>query len=569
MGVLGLTPFLQKTCPEVIKKLPNRLKDLTGKTIVIDGTLITQRLHYAPAPHPYRHVLGWYRLIRELRDDNVKAICVFDGKERNLAKAEEVERRRHIRRLDTFRADIERKRLQRLNRVTELLQASQHLDVAERQRAADSLKAMMVGQTPSTASPVPLYVAGDLSSVDAATTAPTPIPPPNAEVPTTYGYPDEFDEEDLREILADVAGLPSGVDFVAPSPPSDVEPEHFQTPDDLPFDQLSLDSYNLVRRDIDDQVNFDTTWGLPSPSSDDIPSLLSALYLNYRQSIPELDVLPALPSSAAESTAAPTQDFQADAMSKTQQQLTQAEGAFWAALAQGTDATAPAALATRSSLLVQSYARRSNAPTPETYTESHTILRAMGVPCIETTGPYEAEGLASALVLHGLADYVATEDTDVLAYGAPMLRNITSRKDALLLLAPHTLQAALSLDPRAFLDFLLLLGTDFTARIPHVGPHRALRFVQAHGSIEGVLDVERAYPPRASREKYLALVQRARDVFRTIPPVPERQVLDDGEWDDGRVREVMTRFGLGRYLDGADGWAGALEGNYFGDDPRA
>ncbi|TFY69326.1 hypothetical protein EVG20_g3198 [Dentipellis fragilis] len=447
MGVLGLTPFLQKTCPEVIRKLPNRLKDLTGKTIVM-------------------HVLGWYRLIRELRDDNVKAICVFDGKERNLAKAEEVrlhssnleecphsskvERRRHVRRLDTFRADIESKRLQRLTRVTELLQASQRLDAADRQRATDSLKAIMAGQTPPAAPPVPLYIAGDLSSVDTMTAAPSPSPPPNAEVPTTYGYPDEFDEDDLREILADAAGLPSGVDLVAPPPPSDVEHEHFQSPDDLSFDQLSLDSYNLVRRDIDDQTSSDSTWALPSTKLGDLPSLLSALYLNYRQSIPELDVLPALPSSVAVSPAVPTQDFQADAMSKTQQQLTQAEGAFWTALAQGTDATAPTALATRSSLLVQSYARRSNAPTPETYTESHAVLRAMGVPCIETTGPYEAEGLASALVLHGLADYVATEDTDVLAYGAPMLRNITSRKDALLLLAPHTLQTALSLHPRAF-----------------------------------------------------------------------------------------------------------------------
>ena len=55
-----------------------------------DGTLITQRMHYAPSPHPYRHVLGWYRLLQELKDSGVSAICVFDGKERNLAKAMEV-----------------------------------------------------------------------------------------------------------------------------------------------------------------------------------------------------------------------------------------------------------------------------------------------------------------------------------------------------------------------------------------------------------------------------------------------------------------------------------------------
>jgi flap endonuclease-1 len=55
-----------------------------------DGTLVTQRFHFAQAPHSYRHVLGWYRLARELNEANVSAICVFDGKERNLAKAPEV-----------------------------------------------------------------------------------------------------------------------------------------------------------------------------------------------------------------------------------------------------------------------------------------------------------------------------------------------------------------------------------------------------------------------------------------------------------------------------------------------
>ncbi len=55
-----------------------------------DGTLITQRLHFVALPHPYRHVLGWYRLVKELQDFNVNAICVFDGKERNIAKAKEV-----------------------------------------------------------------------------------------------------------------------------------------------------------------------------------------------------------------------------------------------------------------------------------------------------------------------------------------------------------------------------------------------------------------------------------------------------------------------------------------------
>lgn len=51
---------------------------------------MTQRLHWALIPHKYRHVLGWYRLIGELNENEVKVICVFDGKERSVAKALEV-----------------------------------------------------------------------------------------------------------------------------------------------------------------------------------------------------------------------------------------------------------------------------------------------------------------------------------------------------------------------------------------------------------------------------------------------------------------------------------------------
>ena len=55
-----------------------------------DGTLVTQRLHWAPTPHRYRHVLGWYRLVNELKSSDVDAVCVFDGPYRTTAKAMEV-----------------------------------------------------------------------------------------------------------------------------------------------------------------------------------------------------------------------------------------------------------------------------------------------------------------------------------------------------------------------------------------------------------------------------------------------------------------------------------------------
>jgi flap endonuclease-1 len=68
-------------------------------------------------------------------------------------------------------------------------------------------------------------------------------------------------------------------------------------------------------------------------------------------------------------------------------------------------------LAEKSNLISESYERRNNPPTAQTYEESKEIIRALGVPCLDSDGPYEAEALAASLVLNGHADYVASEDT--------------------------------------------------------------------------------------------------------------------------------------------------------------
>lgn len=121
------------------------------------------------------------------------------------------------------------------------------------------------------------------------------------------------------------------------------------------------------------------------------------------------------------------------AMSKTQHQLTIEEGKLWEKLTDPNEAvdndespTAAilASLREKSTFMVQSYHRRNNPPTETTYKESKNILQAMGVPCIDSTGPYEAEALAASLVLNGCADYVASEDTVRLNFFFPPL-NLT------------------------------------------------------------------------------------------------------------------------------------------------
>jgi flap endonuclease-1 len=286
------------------------------------------------------------------------------------------------------------------------------------------------------------------------------------------------------------------------------------------------------------------------------------------------------------------------AMTKTQYQLTIDEGKLWDDLlgssggsGNETESMATrnslALLAKKSSMMSESYQRQSNPASAQTYSESKEILHAMGVPCIDVKAPFEAEALAASLVINGLADYVASEDTvrtptiplsithslttsqDVLIYGAPLIRNITNRQSPLHLLSGTHIRHVLQLDRARFVDFALLLGTDFSPRIKNVGPARALKFIREHGSIERVLACETKFPPRVSAETYLEQVQVARGVFGELPPVPDTRLLQIRECDEGDVAGILQRHGLHRAAAYDWEYAAALDGNYFEDNPSA
>ncbi|PFH49354.1 hypothetical protein AMATHDRAFT_76246 [Amanita thiersii Skay4041] len=497
MGVLGLTPFLQKTCPEVIKHLPDRLKGLAGKKIAIDGTLITQRLHFAPVPHQYRHILGWYRLAKDLQEAGVTAVCVFDGKERNHAKAREAIRRQEARQLVAARSTVEMKRLGRLQKLRSIWHRWRSLSREDCNRVSELLKTLDVPQSPQ---------------VTSTTSAPRLQDHPFPVLP--------------------------------PTPPPGQESPHL--------------------------------------SPNDIPASIADLYMEYHNSVSQLASLS--PKGSAIATLPPISQFGIDPdaraevlMSKAQYQLTLEEGKLWTKiftpqvqLDQKMDWNVDG-LTQKSSIMSESYRRRTDAPRSKTYEESKEIIQAMGIPCIETTGAFEAEALASSMVRHGLADYVVSEDTDVLVYEVPLLRNFTNRGDPLMMMCGAHVRSMLQLGRDAYIDFALLLGTDFSERIKNVGPARAFKFIKEHGSIERVLANEIRYPPRLPTNVYLAQVEIARMVFRTLPPVPNQDQLVPAGKNDDHVVHLLQRSGLGREVILNEEWdyQSALGGNYFADDPRA
>ncbi|KAK0220252.1 PIN domain-like protein [Armillaria fumosa] len=549
MGVQGLTPFLLKTCPEVIKTLPKRLEELQGQRIVIDGTLITQRLHFVPVPHPYRHVLGWYRIAKELQENNIEAICVFDGKERNIAKVREALRRKEMRRRDMAREAFENERLKRLDSLGSLLTDFRDVAPDSKRRLSE-----VIQDTPPLegAEPPKLEIVHtdytkmewkdsepfSSSITNEATSHITDATLENTSESTKTYYTPDIQEH--RPILADIR--PSTSDLGGAHSGSTSSPVQ------------------------------DSGVSSAKSRSESVADSMISLFHNFRKSIPKLASLNK--ASPEEAPINESEERTEVFMTKGQYELTLEEGKVWGNLAVVDESEETSMkdevfkVYQKSTVMFESYARRTRPPTAQNYIESKEILEAMGIACVESEGPYEAEALACALVSHGFADYVASEDTDVIVYEVPLLRNITNQAGPLVVVSGSDVREGLQLSRTSFVDFALLLGTDFSERIKNIGPMRAYKFIKEHGTIEGVVTNETKYRHRLEPDAYLEQVRVARGIFATLPPIPKKAKLK-GKRDDNKTMNLLQKYKLSREIDPNWDYSTALAGNFFQDNPTA
>lgn len=220
-----------------------------------------------------------------------------------------------------------------------------------------------------------------------------------------------------------------------PPVPSLVEEEHYV---EESLHQMDIDT-ELDTPIEQAEKNLSSDEGLETPVElekevDPIAKVASKLlrrYKKYTQSLPNfanLQVLaPISLTSTSSSMITTAEKLEADpefnaSASRHQYQLAMQEGHAWAKLATGQLEFLEQAegefleLQERSQVLVESYKRRTQFPTDKTYEDAKILLTAMGIPCLQSEAPFEGEGLASAIVLAGLADYVVSEDTVCLVF---------------------------------------------------------------------------------------------------------------------------------------------------------
>ena len=114
------------------------------------------------------------------------------------------------------------------------------------------------------------------------------------------------------------------------------------------------------------------------------------------------------------------------------------------------------------------------------------MLKVLGLPFFKAIG--EAEEYCAFLQKNGIVDYVLSEDTDSLTFGATkVLFSIPKNKNKYLLCDAKILLKDLGLNENEFIDFCILSGCDYTCTIPKIGPVSALKIIKKYRTIDSFI----------------------------------------------------------------------------------
>lgn len=168
---------------------------------------------------------------------------------------------------------------------------------------------------------------------------------------------------------------------------------------------------------------------------------------------------------------------------------------------------------------IKKYAGQTVRITKKMIEDAKTLVKCLGLPCID--GLSEAEAQCTALAKAGLVYGVVSEDMDCLTFGAPfLLKGFNSKDDPVIQIKLEDVLKGLDVTMDQFIDICILCGCDYTGSIQNLGPTRAFNFIKEHENIEGVLkfiDEENLSNKRKTKYHYSLsdfLYEESRKLFK-------------------------------------------------------
>ena len=101
--------------------------------------------------------------------------------------------------------------------------------------------------------------------------------------------------------------------------------------------------------------------------------------------------------------------------------------------------------------------------------------------------PLEAECCCADLCVRGLVDAALSDDSDLLAYCSPLsLSKINTMNDTVTMINHQELLDTLEMTKKEFVEFCIMLGTDYNTNIFKIGPKKSHELIKKHSSISEI-----------------------------------------------------------------------------------
>jgi len=190
------------------------------------------------------------------------------------------------------------------------------------------------------------------------------------------------------------------------------------------------------------------------------------------------------------------------------------------------------------------YFMQSTRISPEILKDTKEMLDILGIPYVNA--PEEADAQCVSLIQNNLAYAVATEDMDLLTFGAKrLLRNFFSKEDETIEINLDDMLKELKIDQKKFIDLSILLGCDYLPTLEGIGYVRSYNYITKYKSLEGIFEVVKQpenYDYTTVRNYFENAVQKC--------VVPKENDVKIRVTDNDAIRKLLMdkyNFNLGKY----------------------
>ena len=204
--------------------------------------------------------------------------------------------------------------------------------------------------------------------------------------------------------------------------------------------------------------------------------------------------------------------------------------------------------------------------------EAIKIVEMLGFPALTAEG--EAEALCASLAVYGHVDAVLTEDTDVLAYGVPMMvafKDFKLGDEKLWCIPLNAMLQDMDLKRNEFRDLCILLSCDYNERVKGYPPDGKNRKTPVSIGAVHAMTMIRKYRVLEEVVKHVIIdgplkYQRCRELFTPLRDLPRGYVPQNRPIDFRALSNLLQEGGVTISMDYIQQFFRPVTVNFADDD---